>query len=131
MLSIKHVIGADVDQKDSAPFALLCQVLGKINVDPLCSHGIFFYHFGEANRNTVDNIVRFYVIQQGIHFFVIPNVDGAQLPLPSRVASSDHLHGEHASRSHLYRIAFLADAINLASQQSGSSKNKHFHHTPN
>ena len=66
ILSIEYVIRADVDQKDSTLFALLCQILGKINVDCLRSDGIFFHHFGETNCNAVDDGVGFYVIQQGI-----------------------------------------------------------------
>lgn len=62
ILSIEYIIRADVDQKDSTLFALLCQILGKINVYCLRSNGILFHHFRETNRNAVNYVVGFYVI---------------------------------------------------------------------
>ena len=91
ILSIEYVIRADMDQKDSTLFALLCQILGKINVDCLRSDGIFFHHFGETNCNAVDYGVGFYVIQQGIQFCGISNINRDKISVLSRVASSDHL----------------------------------------
>lgn len=92
ILSIEYIIRADVDQKDSTLFALLCQILGKINVDCLRSDGIFFHHFRETNCNAVDDGVGFYVIQQGIQFCGISNVNRDKISVLSRVASSYHLN---------------------------------------